>query len=225
MILGLWLLLVAQPAPRLLGAEVTVGLDRAGATVDAVYRLSAADGEVVLHALRVPDQTLTELSGSSPPRLARLPGLYRIQLPRRAAGRDGEAEEVRLRYRVEGPGRRIPLFVPAGPAEPGSVLEIRVHGVDPSLPLDGGFPRMERTGEGELVARPDNLPTFVLLPSGRALTLNRVADAAVLLVILLASGAWLRWRWRVARARASSGVRAGEGDDRDGAPSHRGGPA
>lgn len=192
-----------EPA-RLVEAEVAVELDRAGAVVDARYRLRGGDS-VRFNAIRLPGHALHvhRLSPSGAGALRSLEGLHRFVVPPPEGA--GGAREVTLRYRVEGARRRIPLFVPDAPAVPDeSRISIRVAGAGPGVAPQRAFPRLAPDADGALAARPANLPGFILLPpEGRTLTVDRAADWAVVLLVLAGSGYWWWWRRRTGRGETA----------------------
>lgn len=198
----------AQEPPRLLEARVSVQLDAEAARVQAIYELEGAPGELELRALRPPRQRLRPVgptsAGSAPSGgVERLPGSYRwVARPRVADREEGGRSRLRLAYVVTGTLDRVPVFVPAVPAAPGETrIELRIRGRPGGSRDPGGFPRFARTDEGQLLARPDNLPSFVRLPSRLGRTLDRAAEAAVALLLLAGAGGW--WALR-ARGRRRS---------------------
>ena len=82
------------------------------------------------------------------------------------------------------------LFVPDTPTEPGGKLvEIRVRGVA-DVSLNDVFPRFRENG-GELLAQLENVPSAIWLPSRRTLSTNRIADLAVIVVLVMGTALWL----------------------------------
>lgn len=210
-------------------------MEAEAARVTAAYRVAAETEGVALDALRVPGQRLEleraalgPASGGGPGaslRLTEEPALYRLGLrgdgpasgppasgPLRIDSGDpaGEepAAEIQLVYTVRGATGRVPVFVPRTSAPPGGAsIEIRIRGLPPDRSLAGAFPRLWRDREGEAVARPDNLPSFVLLPSrGGVIAPTRVADLLVVVLILGATGYWVVWRRRRDRPAGRRGV-------------------
>lgn len=126
-------------------------------------------------------------------------GLYRVVAP----AVPGDSTVFRLQYRFPAGTNRVPVFVPSVPTDPkSSRVIIQVVGAAPTAGLGDTFPRFLRESDGSLVARPANVPSFVILPGERGgLYVNRVADLAVVLLLAGATGAW--WFRRV-RRRAST---------------------
>lgn len=237
-----------ERAAVLLEARVTIEMRAGSARISARYRLAGAEAPATLRALRLPGQELAleapagaaggegaaggaggagcaggpggpgappGPAGPDGPPLERLPGMYRAT----AAWAAGSPGRVDLRYAVTGALDRVPLFVPEAPAVPGrTAIEIQIRGLPGTLPARGAFPRLARAADGALVARPDNLPTFVWLPSPLGRRLERAADAGALLLILAGTGGWLALRGRAGRrggrrAHRRGAVRAGDGGE------------
>lgn len=202
-----------MPTPWLSDARVTARLPEAGdrtAELRASYRfrpgldtarLTAARAEGTRLELASVGGVTAETPGAGPVRwqLDTLPGLLRLRVPA------ADLDELTLTWRIEGAtGERIPLFVPATPTRPAeSRVRIEVEGGE-GVDLAAGrvFPRM-RTEGGLLVGSAENLPSFLLLPRrGETLTVDRLADWSVVLLVLVATGWWIAWRRREARRRA-----------------------
>lgn len=100
----------------------------------------------------------------------------------------GAASPMRLRYRVDGAVRRLPVFVPDVPAVGRGRVEIRVAGAN-GASLADGFPRFERDSLG-LVARLDNVPSAIRLPRSGGWSTNRLADTLVIVLLVLGTIVW-----------------------------------
>ncbi len=171
-------------------------------TVEAAYviRSDADSLRFTMIRLRGQDVRLNSLA----PGLASIDssgGVIRLAVP--AGGT--EETPTAVRYEVRGHRTRIPLFVPDTPTNPAmSDILIRIDGAGTGVRLTDGFPRLTRVGDGDVIARPENLPSFVHVPleSGR-LSINRVSEAAVVGLLLFGSVLWLMRR-RALRASSSS---------------------
>ncbi len=190
-------LLTLQTA-GLVGADIVIDVRADGAVVEASYRVATDADSVVFRVMRLPEQELriTELLADGVERsetLERLPGLSQIVLRPERNGR----VLVSIRYEVAGAIARIPLLIPDPPTDPGvSDVRIRLRGIASDALLKDGFPRLTRAGE-EVVAQPENLPSFVRLPPRRGtLSTNRVADGVVIALLVMASGYWVYDRRR-----------------------------
>lgn len=197
---GLWLaaatLLAAEQAGTLEQATVRIQVDETGATVDATYLISQPPEVVAFNTIRLPGRRffLLDLPDRGPPAQRFLrPGLLRLAFT--AQRRDTLA--VGLRYRVEGPTDRIPIFVPETPtAPPRGHIEILVAGVAAPRVATARFPRFESLPDGTLRATPDHLPSLVAVarddggPSPPAIV--QWAVAAVAVAGTLAWAAWAR---------------------------------
>ena len=188
-----------MPAPGLVGllllqvglgeVRVDVRVTPEGARVTASYSLVETPGPVVFTAIKLDGQEVV-VEGfeglGSPPKIRTLDGLYRFLIA------DPPAGSFRVRYRVTGDVRKIPLFVPDQPTQAdGSSITIRLAGVAAGARARGGFPRMVRGADGVFLANPRNLPSFLILPaSADTLTLNQAADITVVLLIVAASAFW-----------------------------------
>ncbi len=116
-------------------------------------------------------------------RLLESDGLFELVVP-------GSRSPFHVQYTIDGPVTRIPLFVPDMPTEPGGKpVEIRVRGVA-DVSLKDVFPRFRESG-GELLAQLDNVPSAIWLPSRRTLSTNRLADLAVIVVLVMGTALWL----------------------------------
>ncbi len=196
--------IVAAQAAGLVGAQVIIDVHADGAVVDASYRIAADTDSVVFWVMRLAGQQirLTEVVADGvvrPTALEERAGLSWLVLPSERSGQ----VLVNIRYEVVGRVARVPIIIPDPPTDPGvSDVRIRLRGIEPDARLTDGFPRLSHDGE-DVVARPENLPSFVRLPPQRGtISANRVADAAVIVLLILASGYWL-YRQR-ARVRHSS---------------------
>ena len=130
-------------------------------------------------------------------RLRESDGLFELVLP-------GSRSPFDVQYTIDGPVTRIPLFVPDTPTEPGGKpVEIRVRGVA-DVSLKDVFPRFHESG-GELLAELDNVPSAIWLPSRRTLSTNRLADLAVIVVLVMGTAWWLL-RNRIRRVTVAPNV-------------------
>ncbi|WP_420634979.1 hypothetical protein [Candidatus Palauibacter sp.] len=191
-------LLVAVPAVGQTTDTVFVELGEGAAHIR--QSLAPVDGVVQAVAMRLDEQTLA-LTGAARGGEA-LPdadvgltadGAYRIEVASTAP--------VLVTYTVSGRVDRIPLFVAGGRAEQTVVHEveapwlIRVEG-DPAvldaLDLSTSLPRFTRAGDGAVTAALSSVPGLLRLSRGGALSFARVADFAVLALLL--TGAILIWR-------------------------------
>ena len=215
-----------RPTPWLSDARVTATVPDSGAPVrpvrlEAAYRFRPGLDTARLSAIRVDDASVELAAVAGVPagtpdadgagwRLDSLPGLVRLLVP-------DPPDSLTLAWRVRGSRERIPLFVPETPTRPAeSRILIEVSGGDFDLAAGRIFPRMERA-EGRLVGRPENLPSFLLLPpTGRVLTVDRAADWSVVLLVLVATGWWAVWRRRAARGAGETGGDAPAGSGESG---------
>ena len=216
----------AAAALALVAAPALAGLSVAAQTTDTVFVRLDADGAahvrqglppdsgaVRAFAIRIEHQTLslTEAApdGGPPPdvdaALTPVDGAYRIDVVSEAP--------VVVSYTVRNPVRgrldRIPLFVAGREAEETVVQEvtapwlIRLEG-DPdvldALDLSTSLPRFVRTGDDVVTATLSSVPGLLRLSRGGALSFARLADFAVLALLL--TGAI--WTWRNARIRRES---------------------
>ncbi len=130
-------------------------------------------------------------------RLRESDGLFELVLP-------GSGSPFDVRYTIDGPVTRVPLFVPDTPTEPGGKpVEIRVRGVG-DVSLKDVFPRFQESG-GELLAELANVPSAIWLPSRRTLSTNRLADLAVIVVLVIGTALWLL-RTRMRRVAVAPNV-------------------
>ncbi len=200
---------VAAPAAAQTTDTVFVRLDADGAA-HVRQGLPPDSGAVRAFAIRIEHQTLslTEAApdGGPPPgvdaALTLVDGAYRIDVVSDAP--------VVVSYTVRNPVRgqldRIPLFVAGREAEETVVQEvtapwlIRLEG-DPdvldALDLSTSLPRFVRTGDDVVTATLSSVPGLLRLSRGGALSFARIADFAVLALLL--TGAI--WTWRNARVR------------------------
>lgn len=193
--------IIAATVPQLSTAHVVIVLDTASAVVEARYEFTQADDSVTFFAIKLGGQGFRFLaSGDSiaRPTLAELPGLYSIRVGRHTA----DLHSIRLRYEITGDISRIPLPVPDIPIERGAGgVRIALTGVGSGVSLRDGFPRFTRESDGTAIAHLENLPGFVRLPPSQdKWSTNRLADAAVVLLVVAGTLYWLRWR------RARSGT-------------------
>lgn len=165
------------------------------AELRATYRFRPGLDTARLTAMRV-EGARVEVAAAPGRRLDTLPGLLRLHVA-------PVPDTLTLAWRVTGEGERLPLFVPETPTRPAeSLVRLEVAGATGGIAVDRVFPRME-PADGGLVGSPENLPTFLRLPSrDDGLTVDRMADGSVVFLVLFATGWWLWWRWRAARRRA-----------------------
>ena len=181
-------------------ATVEIELADTTAAVRAVYHAAnLPDSSLRFVLMRIDGQTVTMVDGAAPapaPALSRTIGTLEFAIPVPPDGR----VETHVEYRVAGDLNRIPVFVPNVPTDPGnSRVELRVRGYTNAAALRDAFPRFVADG-GTMISRPDNLPSFVLLPTGTGLWTNRVADAFVLVLVVVGSLVWYRRQRRVGAA-------------------------
>jgi hypothetical protein len=190
------------PGHSLRAAHIRVILEGAHAMVVASYWVNRTDEPLVFEAVRMPGQ-LVSIQRAFGRGFAldeeQLVDLHHLTAP---AGRAGIAQ-VRIRYKVEGDYSRIPLFVPAalvGPHE--SVIRFTLIGVSGAGSIEDAYPTFERQPNGNLVAKPTELPKAILLPSTReAPSRNRIIQTAVILFLAAVA---VYWAALVVRARRSS---------------------
>ena len=182
-------------------ATVEIDLSDGAATVRAVYEFSStADDSIRFALMRIDDQAIS-MSTPVPPSFSSSEGVIEF-FALTSAGRT----TTTLEYRVVGDLTRVPLFVPSAPTDPdNSAVELRVRGYRFLDAVGDAFPRFVAAGDG-IVARPENLPSFVLLPAGGGLPTNRVADAFVVVLVVLATVGWML---RNVRRAGRTGRRAG----------------
>lgn len=169
-------------------SSIEISASAGAAVIRAAYTFSETVDDVTFTAIRLEGQTLTvDAVEAVRPDVSMRGGLYRIAVAGNASG------GLRIRYRVSGDIRRIPIFVPDKPTVQGYARPgIRITGVDANRRLEGAFPRMRRDANGDLVASPLHLPGFLILPPrGASVTLNQVADVMVIVVILAATAIWV----------------------------------
>ena len=187
-ILGLTVAGVAATT-QLVTVAVDVTIDSGRAVVDARYRFQGPIDSVRLVLIKLRGQSVRMLSTEWT--LRESAGLYEF-------GVAGAASSLPLhvRYEINGAVDRVPMFVPSIATAPGtSRVEIRVVGVG-DFSVKDGFPRFHNDGRGGLVARPDNVPSLILLPLRGSLSINRLADAMVALLVAFGTAIWLARNWR-----------------------------
>ncbi len=168
-------------------AIVEVRLADSAATVRVVYHISSvAEDPIRFVAIRIDDQTI-EVIGPRPS-LTRGDGALEFTI---ASPGEGPLS-LALEYRVFGNLTRIPVFVPSAATDPAtSVVELRVSGYRHDGAVGDAFPRFAADGE-TIVSYPENLPSFILLPDEEGLSTNRVADALVIALVVVATLLWIR---------------------------------
>ncbi len=187
-ILGLTVAGIAA-ATQLVTVAVDVTIDSGRAVVDARYRFQGPIDSVRLVLIKLRGQSVRMLSTEWT--LRESAGLYEF-------GVAGAASSLPLhvRYEINGAVDRVPMFVPSIATAPGtSRVEIRVVGVG-DFSVKDGFPRFRNDGRGGLVAQPDNVPSLILLPPRGSLSINRLADAMVALLVAFGTAIWLARNWR-----------------------------
>ena len=166
---------------QLVAVTIDVALEPNRAVVDGSYVFEDQTDSVRFVLARFAGQSVRITRGDW--RLRESDGLFELVLP-------GSRSPFDVQYTVDGPVARIPLFVPDTPTEPGGKpVEIRVRGVG-DVSLEDVFPRFRESG-GELLARLDNVPSAIWLPSRRTLSTNRLADLAVIFVLVMGTAWWL----------------------------------
>lgn len=191
--------IIAATVPQLSTVDVVIVLDTASAMVEARYEFEQVDDSVTFSAIKLRGQGFRFVTGSDSiarTTLTEISGLYSIRVTQQTA----DLHTIRVRYEITGDISRIPLPVPDIPIEHGAGgVRIALTGVSSEASLTDGFPRLTRESDGTAVARLDNLPGFVRLPPNQdEWSTNRLADAAVLLLVVASTLYWLgRRRSRV----------------------------
>ncbi len=186
-------------AGQLDSATIEIDLTGGTATVRAVYHISRAPSDSVRFLLmRIAGQNVNLLRPAAPT-LSGDDGAVAFTIPAASGG----SSTTQIEYSVSGDLARIPIFVPNTPTDPGrSRIELRVRGYVHGDAVRDAFPRFSAVEDG-IVSRPENLPSFVLLPIGSGLVTNRVADALVAFLVLMGTALWM-WRYRHVRAQRRS---------------------
>ena len=173
-------------AAELEAVAVSIDVDEDVTRVEATYRLGG-ETPFVFRARQIDGQQLSWLSEG-------------IEIEERGglAMFESAAGDLEIRYELRGERQRIPLFVPDVVAT--GKIELRLRGLGEEAAntffLRDAFPRFVETERG-LLAEPANLPSLIRLPPGRGrLTVHRASEAAVLLLITLASVVWMARRRR-----------------------------
>jgi hypothetical protein len=180
-------------AVQVTNAQVDVSVASEGVTVTAEYTFAEGGAEVKLQAIRLPAVALTVLSSSVPLERTEDEGSTRWRALR-------ESDVLSVAWRLDGAGDRIPLIIPMQSTLPGEAnVQIRIRGLSPDVFLVDGFPRMMPGDDGVVVATPANLPSLLLLPHSRSVSLARTSDLLVLVLLVLSSSFWLVWRTRRVR--------------------------
>ncbi len=177
-------------------ATVEIELADTTAAVRAVYHAAnLSDSSLRFVLMRIDGQTVTMTDGADLA-LSRTDGSLEFVISVPPGGR----VETHVEYRVAGDLNRIPVFVPNVATDPrNSRVELRVRGYSNTAALRDAFPRFVADG-GTMISRPDNIPSFVLLPAGTGLSTNRAADVFVLVLVVVGS---LMWYLRQLRVRAA----------------------
>ncbi len=186
----------AALAAQLTAVEVSIAVApaRDSVTVRAQYRL-ATSGDSIRFRLAPARGRRVWFDGERWP--PERPGAGDGHLVHLVAGRDTGEVVVTLEHAVVAAGAvisRVPLFVPDRPSDPAAVdvVGIRVRGLGASAHLGGGFPRLTRAADGSARSSLANLPSFVLLPPEDVwVSTNRVADASVVLLLVLGTAVWI----------------------------------
>jgi hypothetical protein len=182
-------------------AEIEVRVQVAGVSVHASYAVVDVPDSLVMDVMRIPGQRIEISSVSHPVSFDSLPGLIRMSM-----SVAGEAP-IAVEYHVLGTPSRVPIFVPGPPTDPLS-SRVRITVVDPpsDLRTSDVFPRFAFADGNSGVAELANVPSLVRLPRvGDGLSVNRAADAGVLMLLVLAS-VWWMVRARLARRATIAGV-------------------
>lgn len=178
--------------PQLRAADFTIVIDAGSAIVAARYEFEPAVDTLTFNVIKLREQRLQLLPGGDQDAgfiVAELSGLYSITVER---GME-HIQRVQLAYQVTGQIPRIPLPVPNVPPQPGTAsVRITLTGVAEEASLRDGFPRLTREPDGSAQAQLDNLPGFIRLPPNRnTWNTNRLADGAVMLLVLAGTLYWL----------------------------------
>lgn len=180
MIAGILFAALPSGAAELETASVEIEVAEQVTEVEASYRV-AADEQVRFHLRRLPGQDIRfpQQLGS----VSEAPGAMVLAV-------EPLDSEIVLRYEIRGERSRVPLFVPAAVAS--GAIEIRLRGAGGDLALRAGFPRFLPAPDGELVARPSDLPSFVRLPPRRdQWNVHRGAEILVVLLVVGATTVWI----------------------------------
>jgi len=196
--------LIAALMPQLRAADFTIVIDAGSAVVAALYEFEPAVDTLTFNVIKLRGQRLQLLpvvDQDAALAMAELPGLYSITVERGTE----DIQHVTLTYQVTGQIPRIPLPVPSLPPKPGAAsVRITLTGIGTEASLRDGFPRLTREPDGSAQAQLENLPGFIRLPPNRdEWNTNRLADGAVMLLVLAGTLYWLHRR----RARIVSSVR------------------
>ena len=181
-VLGL-VTVVLTAAVQLVSVTIDVVTEPNRVVIDGSYVYRAQPDSVRFVLAKFRGQSVRITRGDW--RLRERDGLSELVLP-------GSGSPFDVQYTIEGPVARIPLFVPDTPTESGGKpIAIRVRGVG-DVSLRDVFPRFRESG-GELLAELDNVPSAIWLPSRRTLSTNRLADLAVIVVLVMGTALWLLW--------------------------------
>ena len=193
---------VLQAGPAVLeSAEIEVSVEAAGVSVYASYAVLDAPDSLTMNVMRIRGQRIEITSVSHPVSIDSLPGLIRMSM-----STAGETH-VTVEYRVRGTPSRVPIFVPGPSTDPlSSLVRITVVDAPPDLSTADVFPRFAFADGNTGVAELANVPSLVRLPRvGDGPSVNRAADAGVLVLLALAS-VWWMLRARLARRAPNAGV-------------------
>ncbi len=180
---------------QLVSVTIDVALEPNRAVIEGSYVFEGQAASVRFILAKFAGQSVRITRGDW--RLRESDGLIELVLP-------GSRSPFDVQYTVDGPVTRIPLFVPDTPTAGGEKqVEIRVRGVG-DVSLKDVFPRFRESG-GELLAELDNIPSAIWLPSRRTLSTNRLADLAVIVVLVIGTAWWLL-RNRISRVTVAPNV-------------------
>ena len=180
---------------QLVSVTIDVALEPNRAVIDGSYVFRAQRDSVRFVLAKFAGQSVRITRGDA--RLRESDGLFALVLP-------GSESPFDVQYTIDGPVTRIPLFVPDTPTEPGGEpVAISVRGAG-DVSLRDVFPRFRESG-GVLLAELDNVPSAIRLPSRRTFSTNRVADGAVIVVLVMGTALWLL-RNRIGRVKVAPNV-------------------
>ena len=172
---------VLTAAVQLVSVTIDVALEPNRAVIDGSYVFRAQRDSVRFVLAKFAGQSVRITRGDA--RLRESDGLFALVLP-------GSESPFDVQYTIDGPVTRIPLFVPDTPTEPGGEpIAISVRGGG-DVSLRDVFPRFRESG-GVLLAELDNVPSAIRLPTRRTFSTNRLADGAVIVVLVMGTVWWL----------------------------------
>ena len=172
---------VLTAAVQLVSVTIDVALEPNRAVIDGSYVYRAQPDSVRFVLAKFAGQSVRITRGDG--RLRESDGLFALVLP-------GSDSPFDVQYTIDGPVTRIPLFVPDTPTEPGGEpIAISVRGVG-DVSLRDVFPRFRESGD-VLLAELGNVPSAIWLPTRQTFSTNRLADGAVIVVLVLGTAWWL----------------------------------